>query len=236
MTTASSVPKTVPLLSKPVLCGAGLAAVAGCAAACSAPLFLVALGVSGTVTALSGFAGGGVELIAGGLAFVGVLSWWALRARRNSTVAGNPAPAPAGPIGALPVVCDPTLFTKEERAQHIEHTKRLLVELPAHVRPVEDGIEFHYVAKDDVFIALADWAQFEHRCCAWARFTLELAPFTAGTAGGITLRMTGSPEIAPLLWASLQQLEGGGPIIQQFLRGESALTGPPAATRRACGC
>jgi len=233
MNTAISAQKTEALFSKPALRWAGLAAVAGCAAACSTPMLLAALsgaalGGGAAATAVAAIQGTGVELAFGAVAAIAVLGVMALQSRRN------PAPTQAP---ELPIACDPTLFTKEERVEHIEQTKALLVKRAMRMQPLENGIEFHYTATDDVFMALAEWTKFEHRCCAWARFTLELEPFAAGTAGGMVLRITGSPEIAPLFVESLKQLDGTGPLIEEFLRGDSVLKVRGRDARgRSCRC
>ena len=79
--------KTEPLLTRSRLPSAGLAAIAGCVAACSAPFVLVALGAGATTTAVASFLGGGAEIVAGGLVFVGVLGVMAIRRRSTSDAA-----------------------------------------------------------------------------------------------------------------------------------------------------
>ena len=204
---------------------AGTAAVAACTAACSAPLLLAALGGAAGATLLAGVAGAGAALTA-------TLGLALLRGRRTRTAGAHSGTHSTEPPPALPIVCDPTLFSKEERAAHLEQTKQLLLERPTRRQELETGIEFYYTATDDLFLALAAWAQFEHRCCAWAHFALELEPFAAGSAGGMRLRITGSPELSVLLLDALRQLEARGPMVEEFLRGESVLT---AGSRPRCG-
>src|SRR5690348_5146304 len=132
MNTAVSARKPQPLLSPPALRWAGLAAVAGCAAACSTPLLLAALGGaalggSAAATAVAAVRGARFELVAGVLAFVVVLGVMALKSRRRPANASAAADTPPALPAELPIVCNPTLFTKDERAEHIEQTKDLLV-------------------------------------------------------------------------------------------------------------
>src|SRR5687767_14788434 len=84
MNQALSIEKPEPLLSKRRLAWASVAAVAGCAAACSLPLLLAAAGGGVVATAVAGVLGAGAELVVGGVVFAGVLGFMALRARSNA--------------------------------------------------------------------------------------------------------------------------------------------------------
>jgi hypothetical protein len=229
MNHAISIQKSEPFLTKRRLGLAGVAAIAGCTAACSLPFVTAAVGGGAALAALAGFFGGGVELLAGGVAFAGALGVMAVRARRSRHV-----PEPRQDI---PVVCDPTLFSKEERVAHVEQTKDLLLRRPRRMQALEDGIEFHYEGDERLLAELANWAAFEHRCCSWARFSLEIEPFTPGASGALRLRMTGGPEGRTLLLESLKQLENDGPILREFLRGDAKLTAESVSGKaRTCGC
>jgi hypothetical protein len=79
-----SVTKPAPFLSKRRLTVAGIAAVAGCAVACSLPLLLVAAGGSAAAATVAVFFGAGTEFVAGGLAFAAALGFMAIKARSKA--------------------------------------------------------------------------------------------------------------------------------------------------------
>lgn len=255
MNVALSVEKPEPFLSKRRLTWAGLAAIGGCAAVCSLPLLLVAAGGSAAATTIAGFLGAGSELVVGGLAFAGALGVMALRARATRTAACSTScaidKASSGTsklaertklesevhAEGIPVVCDPGVFSKDERVAHADRAKELLGRRPVRREVLDDGFAFHYDGREDLFAALAQWASSEHRCCPWARFSVEMEPFPPGSSGAIRLRMTGGPEAKALLLEAIEQLDTDGPVVRDFLQGDRKLTAAGLAGRaRSCGC
>jgi hypothetical protein len=115
-----SMTKPEPFLSKRRLTVAGMAALAGCAAACSLPLLLVAAGGSAAATTIASLLGAGTELVAGGLVFAAALGIMAFRGRSKA----NPSKAPTDDI---PIACDPRVFSQEERVTHAARAQDLLV-------------------------------------------------------------------------------------------------------------
>jgi len=81
MSAAPSVGNPEPVLSKRRLAWAGLAALVGCAAACSLPMLAVVVGGGALATAISSVVVPGAEVVVGGLAFAGALGLMAFRAR-----------------------------------------------------------------------------------------------------------------------------------------------------------
>src|SRR5262245_50801119 len=90
-----------------------------------------------------------------------------------------------------PIACNPGVFSKEERQEHATRSKELLVRRPARREEQADGYVFHYEGNEELFLAMARFAAFEHRCCPWLRFSVEMEPFSGDAPGALCLRMTG---------------------------------------------
>jgi hypothetical protein len=233
MNQATSTKQTETWLTQRRIAWAGAAAVAGCAAACSLPALLIAAGGGAAATSIAGLFGAGKELLVGGLAFAAALGVMVVRSRARATA----RPSSPVPSEALPIACDPSVFTQEERRTHAERAKDLLIRRPLERRLIENGLELHYAGTKGLFVSLAEWVAAEHRCCSWARFSLELEPSAAGSSGEIRVRMTGGPEGRKLLAEAIRQLEESGPVVQDFVRGDRTLTAQSTAARpRPCGC
>jgi hypothetical protein len=110
----------------------------------------------------------------------------------------------------IPLACDLTVFTPDERDAHVALARRALLHWPDGREEAPDGYLFHYQGDPPRFLALARFAADEHRCCPWIHFTLELAPAPAGRPAGIRLRMTAPAAGKQLLAAGLRDLPPGG--------------------------
>jgi hypothetical protein len=215
MTVVTTAQHAESIFSRRRLGWVGLAAIAGCSAACALPAIAAAVFGAGAATAVVGVASPAAELAAGGLAFVVVLSVFALRTRTRR---------PCGLCEQeIPIACDPGVFSREEREQHVRDSRKLLTELPRDRRELPDGYVFHYDGGEELFVSLARWAAEEHRCCPWARFSLEMEPFTQEIPGKIRLSMTGGSGAGVLLAAALSDLENNGPVSAAFLSGDNQL-------------
>jgi len=228
MSAATSVGSPEPVLSKRRLAWAGLAALIGCAAACSLPMLAVAIGGGALATAISSVVVPGAEVIVGGVAFAGALGLMAFRARarRKRT-------------GAIPLACDPFVFSKEQRTEHHTLAKNVFLRWPIERQELPDGYLLHYQGDEALFLDLARWASSEHSCCAWATFSIEMEPFAHGTAGAIRLRMTGGAEGKAMIAEGIAVLEND-PHPDVFLNPTGKITkdswSRPAKPSTGCGC
>lgn len=90
----------------------------------------------------------------------------------------------------LPIVCDLSAITAEDRA-------RLLAAVPALFREVEavhalpDGYAFRFAAAPGRLLALAEFVEHERLCCPFYRFTLEVEP----GGGPMWLKLTGGEDV-----------------------------------------
>ncbi|HEV8548206.1 MAG TPA: hypothetical protein VGQ57_04240 [Polyangiaceae bacterium] len=225
MTTTTFV-RAEPFFSKRRFGRAALWAVGGCMLACGAPILTtLALGSAGT--ALARIFRPGTELAVGGLAFVAALGvgLWTARQRR------------ARPGPDLPIVCDPLVFTKEERAAHVELARAVLIELPVRTEALKDGYLFHYQAKETTFLAVARFAAEEHQCCPWASYGVEIDPAPAAEPAPLRLRITGGAAGKELLGRALADFRGGGELMRQFVDAQGKLSAESLGCKPpACGC
>jgi hypothetical protein len=203
-TAAAGTPET--FLTKRRLVWAGAAAVGGCAVVCSLPILsAVVLGGGAAATAIASFAGPGAELVVGGIAFVIALGLMAVHATSKKVVK---EPGASAPRGVIPIACDPLVFSKDQRTEHHERSRNVIVRWPTRKEALEDGYLFHYQGSEERFLAIAQWASSEHRCCSWASFSIEMDPFSNDEPGAIRLRMRGGAEGKALLMDAFTLLEG----------------------------
>lgn len=87
----------------------------------------------------------------------------------------------------LPIVCDLSVFTPDERKYHemssmemMKHAKRIL--------ELEDGFAFHHNYTEFVFVEIAKWMTRENKCCPFFTFELVMEPFASGREIIIRLR------------------------------------------------
>ena len=88
---------------------------------------------------------------------------------------------------SLPIACDMSVFTAEERAAHGSLSTELFLRLARSVRELQDGYAFQFEHDPQLFRKLAEWVLVEQKCCPFFTFVLELEP----TGGLIWLRVTG---------------------------------------------
>jgi hypothetical protein len=234
-TATASVDTSETFFSKRRLAWAGAAAIGGCAAMCSLPMLAaVVLGGGAAATAIAGFAGAGAELMVGGIAFVVALGVMAVRttSKRAAKQAGI-----AARQGDIPIACDPLVFSKDQRTEHHELSRNVIVRWPSKTEELEDGYLFHYEGNEERFLAIARWASSEHRCCAWASFAIEMDPFSKDQPGTIRLRLRGGAEGKALLRDGFALLEGDRRA-EMFLNPTGKITPEAlaAAKRGGCGC
>lgn len=95
---------------------------------------------------------------------------------------------------ALPVVCDLSVFSPEQRKAHIELTQRVFMDWATRHESIEDGLLIVVEGDEARFLEVARWASEEHQCCAWLTFTVTITSFPHGTAGRIELRLTSATD------------------------------------------
>jgi len=217
-----------PILSKRRLAWAGVAALAGCVAACSLPMLAVAVGGGAVATAVSSVMIPGAEVIVGIVAFAGVLGLMAFRVRaRRRASATIP----------LALACDPLVFTKDERVDHHALAENVFLRWPTKKQELPDGYLLHYEGDEVLFASLAKWASSEHRCCSWASFSLEMDPFAHGTKGSIRLRMTGGQAGKALIAEGMALLEQDpNPFLNPTGKITSASLSGREKPTTGCGC
>jgi hypothetical protein len=95
---------------------------------------------------------------------------------------------------------------------------------------------FHYEGNEERFLTLAQWVSSEHRCCAWASFSMEMDPSSNDKPGAIRLRVRGGAEGKALLTDGFALLEGDQRA-EMFLNPTGKITPETfAAANRAGGC
>lgn len=99
----------------------------------------------------------------------------------------------------VPLACDLTAFTPEQRARHDGLWERL-VEVRLAVREVADGYAFQYPGDAEMCMTAAEFMTLEHICCPFFRMTLEIEP----GKGTVWMHWTGSETIKQFLKAEME--------------------------------
>lgn len=107
----------------------------------------------------------------------------------------------AGQAQDAVIACDLTVFTPEEREQHIA-TANALFGAVRDVRDVPTGYAFRLPEDSAVLPLLATFIGGERRCCPFTTFAVEVEPY----GGAIWLRMTGPEHYKQALAADLAGL------------------------------
>jgi len=99
-----------------------------------------------------------------------------------------------------PIACNLAVFTKAERARHIELIA-MLKERVAGMRESTDGYSFRFEA--ELVRALAEWTTLETKCCPFLDFEIELEPQPGGAAW---LHLRGNPEVKEFISTDFEPL------------------------------
>jgi hypothetical protein len=113
---------------------------------------------------------------------------------------------PARQALEIPVACDPRVFSRKQRSQHVDLSTDALIRWPRRRSELPDGYLFQYEGDEERFVTLARWVAAEHRCCPWAAYSVQMSAF-AGGAGAIEMRVTATPEGKEFLAAAYRYLE-----------------------------
>jgi hypothetical protein len=100
-------------------------------------------------------------------------------------------------MSALPIACDLTALTPDQRQQHAAHAAQL-AEVVAEVEELPDGYAFRYHTDASTWQTVTAWVEWERRCCPFLTFTLERTG-----AGPVWLRLTGADGVKDFLAAQL---------------------------------
>lgn len=95
--------------------------------------------------------------------------------------------------------CDMTVFSPEERTQHLATITQMLSAVQE-VRPMLNGYTLRFRPETNVLHLLAHFIDGERRCCPFLNFQLEMEP-----TGPLWLRLTGSGDVKEFL-----RMEFGG--------------------------
>jgi hypothetical protein len=94
----------------------------------------------------------------------------------------------------VPLACDLSVLSAEERARHAEISERLRGAFQ-HVEPLPDGYAFSLPPQSEYLLLAAEFITRERLCCPFFRFELVAEP------GGepFSLRLTGGEEVKAFL-------------------------------------
>ena len=98
------------------------------------------------------------------------------------------------------IFCNLGVFTKAERARHLELIV-LLKDKVGEVREVSGGYAFRYAP--ELLGHLAEWTALESKCCPFIAFQLELEPQPGGSAW---LRLLGDDDVKEFVRTDFQPL------------------------------
>jgi hypothetical protein len=100
----------------------------------------------------------------------------------------------------LPIACTLDVFSSEERARHRVLTEEIRVRVEG-LRELPDGYALRLPSDPSTYLAAAEFALLEHRCCPFFRIALELEE----GQGPLWLRLTGAEGVKEFLRARLHE-------------------------------
>ena len=116
----------------------------------------------------------------------------------------------------MPIVCDLSVFTPEQRTAHLSLTRNVFMDWATRHESLGDGILIVIEGDEARFLEVARWASEEHQCCAWLTFAVTIAPFVTGTSGRIELKLTSrSSQGIALIGGALGQMIAAEPASLQ---------------------
>jgi len=152
----------------------------------------------------------------------------------------QPEQPPLAGTLSVPVACDPRVFTRAERAEHLALCVDVLVRWPKRRIELDDGYLFEFEGDEERFLVLARWAAAEHRCCPWGSYSVEMGPFAAGARGEIRVKVRSTREGKEFLAAAYQYLKelGGAAPPEAIMDAKEKLTVRSLVQRlkESCGC
>jgi hypothetical protein len=117
-----------------------------------------------------------------------------------SAVQGDPCMKTAdnAQTAEAPIACNPGAFTAEERGKWQALGKRLIAENRGR-RELADGYAFEFDRTPETLREVAEFVEFESRCCPFVDFTVRVP----SSGRGVVLEMTGRKGVKEMLAAEL---------------------------------
>ena len=75
----------------------------------------------------------------------------------------------------IPIACDMSVFSPEERESHIKNTRQLYQSVLS-IREVENGYEFAFPGRSEFILGLGEFISNERLCCPFLKFNLLIPP------------------------------------------------------------
>ena len=104
---------------------------------------------------------------------------------------------------SLPVACDFTVFSEDERISHMARAERALA--TAETEELTDGFLLRYADRPELVRELGAFVENERRCCPFLSFELKVesqSPY-------VTLTIKGPPEGKAALAAGIELIKQG---------------------------
>lgn len=92
--------------------------------------------------------------------------------------------------------CDLSALTNDQRKRQ-RQVSHWLADLRRSVRKLDNGYAFEYADEIETYPLLGEFIAFEHRCCPFFHFKLEVAP----EAQSIWLHITGVEGVREFVYA-----------------------------------
>ncbi len=98
----------------------------------------------------------------------------------------------------IPIACDMSIFTPEQRDQHIQVVHQLF-DQKLSVHELSDGYCWQFADDPSLYSLIAEFISMEHRCCPFFHFALEVE---SGSTM-ISLKITGAEGVKEFVHAEL---------------------------------
>lgn len=103
-------------------------------------------------------------------------------------------------VSDLPIVCDPSSITADERERWVSILIPQLYGAVKEIKALPDGYALRLPVNRDILLLAAEELDIDRRCCPFVRYTLEIEP----AGGPLWLTMTGGQGIKEFLWISFE--------------------------------
>lgn len=152
----------------------------------------------------------------------------------SKEAAARGEPEPLAVASDIPIACLPGVLTKEQRVAQMDLSIDAISRWPLRRQQLADGYLFEYEGNEERFLELARWAAGEHRCCPWASYSVEMAPFIDQKPGTIRVRVRATDEGVMFLRTCYEYLEKlrGSPLGDTAFSPDRTAPITPAEVRR----
>jgi hypothetical protein len=90
----------------------------------------------------------------------------------------------------MPLVCDLSVMTPEQREQH-QQVSQSLEDRRLSIEELSNGYKLRFSGDSETYRLLMDFVCWERLCCPFFHFTIESEP----AQQGVSLSLMGSPEV-----------------------------------------